>query len=173
MRSDAKGFYGSGSYFSECEAHGKMKAIQTGAILVCVVSLGQMFKAENKILPMTIEELKGQHYDSVCGSFHTGPEYCVFDSSRVIPLFASIVETNISGAEETYYLIRTNNGPVRLERMPIENLVIRINESEITISDSDKPPFASLTHKESFINEKEVTFVHKGDYLFQKVEEVG
>ena len=172
MTPNSTGFYGVGCYFSECEAHGKMKSIQTGAILVCIVSLGQMYKAENKILPMTIDELKGQHYDSVCGIFHTGPEYCIFDKSRVIPLFASITETNISGVEETYYLFRSDNGPIRLERIPLENIVVRVNGNKITISNSDKPPFATLSHKEPLLNESEAIFVQKGDFLFQKVEEI-
>lgn len=171
MQSSKDGFYGSGGYFSECEAHGKMKVLKSGAIIVCVVNLGKMFKAENKILPMTVDELKSQNYDSICGNFHTGPEYCVFDMSHVTPLFASITETNLSGVKEKYFLISTDNGTIRLETMPLNKLAIQIKENQITLSENDKQPFATLTHN-NHIKEKELIFVHKGDFLFQKVEDI-
>lgn len=120
---------------------------------------------------MTADELKSQNYDSICGNFHTGPEYCVFDMSHVTPLFVSITETNLSGVKEKYFLISTDNGTIRLETMPLNKLAIQIKENQITLSENDKQPFATLTYN-NHIKEKELIFVHKGDFLFQKVEDI-
>ena len=72
---------------------------------------------------------------------------------------------------EKYFLISTDNGTIRLETMPLNKLAIQIKENQITLSENDKQPFATLTYN-NHIKEKELIFVHKGDFLFQKVEDI-
>ena len=164
------GQYGLGSYFAERETQGKIVARHHGAVIVCHVNLGRIYKVNSAELQIDPEELKKQNYDSVRGNYHVGPLYCVFDTKRITPLFASITETNISGVEETYYLIRTDKDIIRLGKIPLNNLIIKLKENQITLSDSDKPPFASIEHKEPALGEREVIFEHRGDFHFENVD---
>lgn len=174
MRCSKQGMLGPGVYFAENKEAANKKAHRKGAIVISAVNLGKLYEVYGPNRQLTLKELKNQNFDSVrgyksnspeCKNFNTGTEFCVFEENRITPLFAQYIKADGS----VYYKIRTDRGVIQRPSFPLERLVINITENNISICDTEKNVYSTITHYETLMRGRKVIFTNEGEFEFTKV----
>lgn len=175
MKPSHGGYIGPGVYFAESKEACQRKAHRHGCFILSAVNLGRLYEIYLSDHSLTPKEVRDKGYDSVRGyksrapegiAFNTGTEYCVFDPKRITPLFAQIEEN-----KKVYYLFRTNTPQkvIRIDDIPLDRLVIIINDKQICVCDNHYNKFAVLDHNEPLLANKKLIFTNEGNFEFTKI----
>lgn len=174
MRCSKTGMLGPGVYFAENKAAADLKAHRKGVIVISAVNLGKLYEVYGPDRQLTLQELKRQNYDSVrgykstspdCKNFNTGTEFCVFEPNRITPLFAQYIRDNGT----VFYKIRKNGTVIERPSFPIERLVIKVTENDISICDTENNEYSKIPHREALMRGRKIIFTNEGEFEFTKV----
>lgn len=174
MRCSKVGMLGPGVYFAENKAAADLKAHRKGAIVISAVNLGKLYEVYGPDKQLTLAELKKQNFDSVrgykskspeCKNFNTGTEFCVFEENRITPLFAQFFKSDGT----PYYKVRTSGSVKEVPNIPLDHLVIKMTENDISICDTEKNVYSVIPHSEPLMHGRRIIFTNEGEFEFTKV----